>query len=318
MTQFAEQSRNPRLSPIIRRASAPVRVAVCGRPGVGRTTVAAALADAGFVLTGDDATADIAVLVIAETLKPEDQAAANRSDRPTLVILNKADLSAFGGGGPMAAAQRHAAAIRALTVAPVVPIVGLLATVVLDDELMAALRALVHAPADLSSIDAFVHSDHPLPGEIRRRLLDALDRFGVAHAVLAVEDGADAAAVRALLRRTSRIDEAVAQLTAVCAPIRYRRMRVAMGELRSLAMRSDDQQLADFLVADDTVLAVMDAAVDVVEADGMPVDRGDGPAAHRRRAVYWGRYGRGPVNAMHQSCSVDICRGSLRLLGRSR
>lgn len=269
-------------------------------------------------MTTDDATADITVVVIAEILKPEDRAAADRSDRPTVVILNKADLTSFGGGGPMATAQRHATAIRALTDTPVVPMVGLLATARLDDELMAALKSLVHAPADLSSTDAFVQSEHPVPAETRRRLLDALDRFGIAHAVLAVEDGADAMAVRALLRRTSGIDEAVAQLTAVGAPIRYRRMRAAMGELRSLAMRSDDQELADFLVADDTVLAVMGAAAEVVEADGMPVDRGDGPAAHRRRAVHWRRYGRGPVNALHRSCSADICRGSLRLLGRSQ
>jgi hypothetical protein len=163
-----------------------------------------------------------------------------------------------------------------------------------------------------------VHSDHPLPTEVRQRLLDTLDRLGIAHAVLAVEDGADVTAVRALLRRTSRIEEAVAQVTAVGAPIRYRRVRAAVDELRSLTMRSGDQQLADFLVTDDTVLAVMGAAVEAVEADGMHVDRGDGPSAHRRRAAHWRRYGRGPVNGLHRSCSADICRGSLRLYGRSR
>ena len=92
-------------------------------------------------------------------------------------------------------------------------------------------------------------------------------------------------------------------------------MRAAIAELHALAVQSGDQQLAELLRTDDTVLAVMGAAVEVVEAEGMHVDRGDGPAAHRRRAAYWRRYGSGPVNALHRSCSADICRGSLRLLG---
>jgi hypothetical protein len=321
LTRFAEQSRNPRLTPIIRRAAAPVRVVVCGRSGVGRAAVSAALAYAGVAVTTDAVAADVTVLVIAETLKPEDRLAAGRSDRPTVIILNKADLMAFGSGGPLALARRHAAAICASVSSlgtPTVPMVGLLAIAELDDELMAALQALVHAPADLTSIDAFVQSEHLLPREVRRRLLDALDRFGIAHAVLAVEDGADITAVRALLRRLSHVEEAVAQVDAVAAPVQYQRVRAAIAELHTLATRSGDQQLAEFLATDDTVLAVMGAAVEVVEADGLHVDRGDDPAAHRRRAVYWRRYGNGPVDALHRSCSADICRGSLRLYGRFR
>jgi hypothetical protein len=95
-------------------------------------------------------------------------------------------------------------------------------------------------------------------------------------------------------------------------------VRAAISELRVLATRSGNRDLAAFLVADDTVLAVMAAAVDVVEADGIHVDTGDDPGAHRRRAVHWRRYGDGPVAALHQNCSADIRRGSLRLLRRSR
>jgi hypothetical protein len=76
--------------------------------------------------------------------------------------------------------------------------------------------------------------------------------------------------------------------------------------------------LSDFLRSDDAVLAMTTAAVDVVESEGMSVDRGDDPAAHLRRAVCWRRYGRGPVNALHRSAAADICRGSLRLLGQQR
>jgi hypothetical protein len=318
LTQFAEQSRNPRLTPIIRRAGAPVCVAVRGRSGVGRATVSAAFANAGVTTTTDGAAADVTVLVIAEALKPEDGLVAGRPGRPTMIVLNKADLMAFGTGGPLAPAQRHAAAIGATTRTPTVTMVGLLAIAELDAELMGALRTLVDAPGDLSSTDAFVQGEHPLPTTVRRRLRDTLDRFGIAHGVLAVEDGADITAVRALLRRLSNIEEAVAQVDAVAAPVRYRRARAAITELHTLTMQSGDQRLAEFLADDDTVLAVMGAAVEVVEADGMHVDRIDAPAAHRRRAVYWRRYGDGPVNALHRSCAADICRGSLRLYGRSR
>ena len=92
--------------------------------------------------------------------------------------------------------------------------------------------------------------------------------------------GADVAAVRALLRRLSLVDRVVAHVEAAGAPVRYRRVRSAIAELHALAAQSGDQQLAEFLTTDDTVLAVMAAAVDVVEADGMRVDRGDDPAAH--------------------------------------
>jgi hypothetical protein len=314
LTRFAERSRNPRLTPIVRRVGAPVRVAVHGRCGVGRTTVSAALTSAGLVVT-DGADAEVAVLVIAESLKPEDRLAAGRSQ---LIILNKADLTGFDAAGPLALAQHRAAAVHASTHTPTVPMVGLLAVAELDDELMAALRTLVRAPADLTSTDAFVEAEHPLPGPLRRRLLDTLDRFGIAHAVLAIEGGADGAGVRELLRRISRIDEAANHVEALTAPVRYRRVRAALAELHSLAVRSGDHDLAGFVAADETVLAVMSAAVEVVEADGIHVDTADDPAAHRRRAVHWRRYGSGPVAALHGRCAADICRGSLRLAGRSR
>jgi hypothetical protein len=185
-----------------------------------------------------------------------------------------------------------------------------------DDELAAALRVLLDAPADLTSADAFLHCEHPLPRQVRGRLLGTLDRFGIAHGVLAVGDGADAAALTALMRKISLVDRVVAHLDAAAAPVRYLRVKSAIAELRALAAQFNDEQLDQFLTTDDTVLAVMTAAVDVVEAAGVFVDRGDDAEAHRRRAVYWRRYGRGPVGELHRRCSADICRGSLRLLGR--
>ena len=221
LTRFAEQSRNPRLTPIIARIAVPLCVAVLGRDGVGRGTVGAALTRAGVTVTPDPTAADVHVLVIAEALKPEDRAHLANADRPIVTVLNKADLTGLSDGGPMTRADRRAADCRALTGVPTVPMVALLATADLNDELMSALRVLVTEPADLTSTDA-------------------------------------------------------------------------------------------------TVLAVMAAAVDVVEAAGVEVDRGDDSAAHLRRAVHWRRYSRGPVGALHRSCGADIARGSLRLIGRVR
>jgi hypothetical protein len=304
------------LTPIIRHVAAPLRVAVRGRDGVGRGTVAAALAAAGVTVTPDVGAADVQVVVIAETLKPEDRAML-RVDPPTLMVLNKADLTGFVAGGPLALAHRRAADYRALTGVPTVPMVALLATADLDGELISALHTLVRQPADLTSTDAFVQSEHPLSQEVRRRLLGTLDRFGTAHAVVAIGDRT-AAALPTLLRRLSQVDRVVAQLDATGAPVRYRRVRAAVAELQALATQSGDARLTEFLSTDETVLAVMSAAVDVVEADGVVVDRGDDAASHLRRAVHWRRYSRGPVDALHRSCGADICRGSLRLLGQQR
>jgi hypothetical protein len=317
LSQFAEQSRNPRLAPIIRRISSPLRVTVLGRDGVGRGAVVAALASAGVTVTPDDSVADLRVVVIAETLKPEDQAMMG-VDRPTVAVLNKADLTGFGAGGPLTLAHLHAATYRALTGVPTVPMVALLATADLDGEMISALRTLVSTPADLTSTDAFVQSRHPLSQDVRRRLLDTLDRFGIAHAVVAIGEGVDPAALPALLRGLSQTDRVVAHLEAAGAPVRYRRLRAAITELQTLAVQSGNERLTEFLSTDETVLAVMAAAVDVVEASGVRVDTGDDAASHLRRAVHWRRYSRGPVGALHRSCGVDISRGSLRLLGRVR
>ena len=76
----------------------------------------------------------------------------------------------------------------------------------LDDELIAALRMLTAEPADLTSTDGFLSAEHSLPHSVRARLLDTLDLFGIAHGVLALRQGAEAAALPAVLRRLSQID----------------------------------------------------------------------------------------------------------------
>ncbi|MDT4999750.1 MAG: hypothetical protein QOK12_1855 [Mycobacterium sp.] len=300
-----------------------------GRTGAGRNTVAAALRHHGIAVTADPATAEVQVLVIAEALKPEDWAMA-AAGSPTLIVLNKADLTGSRSGGALPNAHRRAADVERRTGRATVAMVGLLAatagaseatgemTGALDDELVGALRTLVSTPADLGSVDAFTRGEHPVGRDVRTRLLERLDRFGIAHAVLALARGDEPATLPAFLQRLSNVDAVLGGLRACTAPVRYRRLRAALAEIHSLAIELDDEGLFGLLNSEAAVLATMAAAVDVVEADGLRVDPGDHPDAHRRRALQWRRYGGGPVNALHRSCSADITRGSLRLLDGRR
>jgi hypothetical protein len=315
LTRFAARAGDSRITALIDEVGRPLTVAVRGRDGVGRGTVATALAGAGIALVREDRAADVDVVVVAEALKPEDRSMLGGG--PTLAVLNKADLAGFGAaGGPIAVANRRAADIHSLTGVPTVPMVGLLAVATLDDELSAALRVLNAEPADLTSTDGFVSAEHSLPRTVRSRLLDTLDLFGIAHGVLALRQGTDAAALPSVLRRLSQIDRVTAQIAVAGAEVRYRRVRSALVQLRALAARGRPA-LADFLSGDDAVLAVMAAAVDVVQAAGLTVDEDDNQSAHLQRAQHWHRYSQGPVNHIHRNCGADICRGSLRLLRRA-
>ncbi len=316
LTRFAETVPCAHLAPLVARMSRPLGVAVVGRRGVGRRTVEAALLLNGVRVVA--AEPDVRVLVIAEAFKPEDEALLGADPGVTLIVLTKADVFGAARDGPLAAASRCAAEVSAATGVAVVVMIGLLATVAdLDDELLGALRTLVTVPAELGSVDAFVAADHPLDGAVRARLLDRLDRFGVAHALLALADGAAPAAVVTRLHELSNVDGVLAGLRRVAAPVGYRRVAQALAESRCLHVRFGDDRLGEFVGSDAVAMAMMTAAVDVVEAAGLTVDRGDDAGAHARRAVQWSRYARGPVNALHRACAVDITRGSLRLLDRA-
>lgn len=298
------------VSAVADRLAGPLRVAVSGRAGVGRGTLARALtADRWRVVASPDSAPEVAVVVVAEAVKPEDRAAVARwrgHGVPVLVVLNKADLTAPGARE----------ALRRTAGAPVVCAAALLADVRLDDRAVDALRVLATHPADLRSADGFLDGAHPLSRDARLHLLRLLDRRGIAHSVRALADGADPGDLPAVLRGVSGFTDVLDGLAAVSAPVRYRRVRAALADLQAQASGSD--ALADLLAGDEAVLAVMAAAVDVVQAAGLPVDAGDDPAAHLRRAMRWRAYSRGPVGPLHRSCGADICRGSLRLFERPR
>jgi len=284
---------------------------VSGRRGVGRSTVAHALARAGdlrgtITLTSKPARADVDVYVVADVVKPEDRDAIAATARPVLAVLNKADLIATTEPGrhphgPTVAARNRCARLSARTGMPVEPLVGLLAVAVLDnlvdDTMWAALQALA--------------AQRSVPTQLRCGLVDTLDVFGVAQAVAAIRRGASRAETGALLRGLSCVDEVVDKIGVLGAQVHYQRVLDAAAELETLAVT--DRRMAEFLSRDETVVARMLAAMDVVEAVGMNVDRYDTAAAHLRRAVKWHRYRRGPVAGMHRACGADIVRGSLRL-----
>jgi hypothetical protein len=332
LARLAAEADSPGLTSLARRVAAPVQVAVGGRPGVGVRTVAAALGRAGVSTSyvgaaarETDAEVAATVWVLAEVAKPEDVAAVTAlraAAMPVVHVLNKADLAGFTPAGPLIPAHRRAVALSATTGERPEPMVASLALAALDVDLLgdtelAALRVLCAEPADLSSPDAFLDEPHRLPREVRSRMLERLDLFGIAHAVVRLREvpDVDLAGLRLTLRGLSRIDDVCRRIEVFTAQAGYRRVRDALTVAAALAVT--DPVVADWLSADDTVLAIMTAAVAVVEAVGIRVDPADAAAAHLRRAVQWRDYRGAPVNALHRSCADDIVRGSLRLFANS-
>jgi hypothetical protein len=285
LMRFAETVPAAHMSQIIAALRRPVRVAVCGRPGVGRRTVERALRRRGVHVVAEPS-AELRLLVIAEVLKREDRAVLAASELQTVTLLTKADLGGSTG-------------------CDAVPMSGLLATVTaLDGELVAALRRFTDEPPDLSSVDAFLDAAHPVDRAVRARLLERLDRLGIVTAVRAFAAGSEPADVVELLQQLSNVDAVLARLRAVAAPVRYRRVQQALGELRTMAARTDDQRMWQFLAADAIVAAVTATAVDVLESAGWVVGYDD--------PVLWSRYAHGPLTELHRACAADVVRGALR------
>jgi hypothetical protein len=267
-----------RLAAIAERAAAPVRVAVHGRRGVGRSVVARAL-------NIEAATEpEVVVYVIAEVVKPEDVRAVAAMRGPVLAVLNKADVTGFEGDGPMALARARCKHFSALLGVPVQPMIGLL-----------ALEA-----QDAAQRDA-----------LENARLDMLGPFGLAVAVAAARRGLPATQVRALLRRVSGVDAVLDRIAVVGAEVRYRRVLDAVAELEALAVTN--AEICGFLARDDTVLARMAAAIDAAESAGLEVEQCHDRAGYLSRAARWQRYGREQASAADRACGADIARGSLRL-----
>lgn len=266
--------------------------------GVGCRTVARALQGAGsssgMTVTPQaraaDSDVDLVVYVTVEVVKPEDREAIAATRRPVVAVLNKADLAGpLSGAGPIVMAQARCAQFSTLLGVPMESMIGLLAVAALDD----------------------------LDTEVRLRLLDTLDLFGIALGMAAFRPGRPSrtpAQLRTLLRRVSGVDAVIDKVTAAGSEVRYRRLLDAVAELEALAAQAKEigGPIGEFLRDDDTVLARMAAAVDVALAVGLDVGPLDDPAAHLPRAVRWHRYSLDNGD-MHRTCGADIARGSLRL-----
>lgn len=308
LTAGAATLASPALERLAGDLDAPLRIGVRGRPGAGVRTVVRALQAVGMTVCAPDAAPNVApeleVRVVVETFTAEDLAALS-GGRPTVVVLNKADLIGFTGAGPMVAAVSRCRELRRRTGLPAVPLSALVALAALDpagldDGLIDPLRALAGGPAQLSA-------------PVRGRLLTRLDLFGIATAVAALRDGADRIAVRAALRRVSGVDTVCAEIDRAAAPVRYRRMRAVLTELTGMSAGPAGARLAQFLAGDDVVLARMAAAAEVLAAAGMPIPRAGDPL---RMAIDWQRYSAGPVSELHRWCGLDLSRGALRLWDR--
>ena len=174
LAKFAETAPMPRLFPIIGQLRKPLSVAVVGRPGVGRDTVALALRSHGAdVAGGGGGAADVQVLVIVEAIKPEERATA-ADGLPTLIVLNKADLIGSRSGGALPNAHRRAADVQRRTGIPTVAMVGLLAaSTALWDELWSEVRPVELSPS-LARSAGRLAADRQLRGADAVHLASAL------------------------------------------------------------------------------------------------------------------------------------------------
>ena len=229
---------HPEFDRLAAELTRPVRIGVRGRPGAGVTTVERALRGVGAGVAQPGCEADIEVYVFVETLTPEDRAAVSVR-RPTVAVLNKADLAGFGGLGPMSTAQDRCRMLTRDSGVPAVALAGLLAAAAapgLEPDLLQGLVALAHGRRDLE------------PG-IRQKLLAELDLFGVATAVAAIRDGTPAGALSGALRRVSGLDRLAAEIDRAAAPVRYRRAVAGLTRLGRLAAGS--RVVAEFLAGDE-------------------------------------------------------------------
>ncbi|MCG5432003.1 hypothetical protein LV457_06820 [Mycobacterium sp. MYCO198283] len=319
MNALAAELADERVAAIARAAARPATVAVGGRPGVGAPTVAAALTSAGLPVSSSAeawAAADVAVRVIADAPKPEDRAALAAAAGRRLAVLNKADLSGHGPGGPVAVAHRRAAAFAATLGVPAVPLIAHLATAAIDDALVGALRALARTPVDAGTADDFLAAPHPVPAEVRQRLLATLDLIGIAHGSQLVHDrpAVDAAGLTAHLRHASGVGVVAGEVAAALADASYRRVAAGVSALTRLAATSPPapaRRLTAFLTGDELIFVRMHAAAAALGTDASP------PVDWLRLAVRWRRAGRGPVSARAAACAADLSRGALRMWDRS-
>lgn len=223
----------------------PLRVAVVGRFGTGRDTLARALRrcfDVTPIGPGDDATdADAWLHVLAGWARPDDLVAIERLDpRRSLVVLGKADSL-----GSWPAARRRAAECAELLGRPVVALMPLLAVADLHEDDLDFLATLARSGESVPPMQAmFIDAGGPHQRLSRISLLRSLDAYGIACAIslfangpIAADDLAEQLDARSGLRA---LTEALDEIADRASRLRLRRVADELELLAAQGMLRDE------------------------------------------------------------------------------
>lgn len=268
------------------RCFAPVRVVVSGRTGVGKSSVRAALSVRGDNDTGvvgpdlilteaasidvprapdPDLDGDVVVHVLAGGLHQADidaiASADRRDDTTVVVILTKADSIEDPGGVAELMSERLGTRV--------LPLMSTIATNVAHGRPPSfdSLRPVAHAvTADmLLTPERFLAADIAISRRERSELLEYIEPFGVAIVAAALKDNpaADDAILRALLARTSGIDDAARAVGSAVDGIRVDRQGRLLRRLAELSAHdpAGNAAIEQYLTTDEAVVAVMRAAL---------------------------------------------------------
>ncbi|HEY9313665.1 hypothetical protein [Williamsia sp.] len=215
----------------------PLRVAVTGRFGTGRDTVAAALRrrfDVSPIGPGDDAEdADAWLHVLAGWPREDDVVALAALDpRRSLVLLGKSDSL-----GSWPAARVRAGECAGELGRPVIPLMAILAIADLGDEEIEMLAAMAAAGEQVPPMQAtFIDAGGPGQRLGRMALLRRLDAYGIAVTIAVLGSGrCEAAELAELLMQRSGLDALADPLRGFAAAAPVVRLRRVAAELEIIA-----------------------------------------------------------------------------------
>gem|GEM_PF-3326175 len=215
----------------------PLRVAVTGRFGTGRDTLAGALRrrfDVSPIGPGDNPKdADARLHLLAGWPRADDVAALAGSDpRSVLVLLGKADSL-----GSWPAARTRAGECAQELGRPVIPVMPLLVVADLGEEEIDLLSAMATAGEHVPPMQAtFLDAGGPGQRLQRIALLRRLDAYGIAAAIAVLRQArCSAAEISELLTQRSGLDALTEPLRAFAAAAPAVRLARVAAELEILA-----------------------------------------------------------------------------------